>query len=274
MNLEKTNLDIGKKHEGKVRDSYFLEDKIIMITTDRISAFDVVLGTIPCKGQILNQLSAFWFGETEHIIQNHLIEVPDPNTLVVKRCNPIPLEIIVRGHIRRPDNSWKEIETPIVTPTTKAAKGFHDQPITKEEIIGTGVLTEKEYEEIKYKALELFNFGKNLTLSKGEEFTLLDTKYEFARGADGKLVLIDEIHTPDSSRTKGQYDKEFLRTWLKERGYSGNGAIPEIPEDVKSELFSRYARFYEAVIGTKFVPEKDNSEKRIKRNLRNAGYLR
>ena len=219
MKIEKTDLGIGEKHEGKVRDSYFLEDEIVMISTDRISAFDVVLGTIPYKGQILNQLSAFWFEQTKNIVQNHLISVPDPNVSVVRKYNPIPLEIIIRGHVRDSKGNWNELAEPIMTPSTKAERGFHDKPISREEIIDGKILTNTEYKNVEYIVLQLFNFGKNLTRKRGKQFILMDTKYELAQGRDGKLVLIDEIHTPDSSRTIGQYDKEFLRAWLKEKGY-------------------------------------------------------
>ena len=243
--IDKTNLGFGKRYEGKVRDSYFLDDRIIMIATDRISAFDKVLGTIPFKGQLLNQLSAFWFNETRNIVQNHLVDVPDPNTSIVKRYYPLPLEIIVRGHVRNSNGIWSELDKPVVTPSTKAERGFHDEPITKYEIIEKKILTKKEFSEVEYVALELFKFGKNLTYKRDKSLTLLDTKYEFARDSNGNLVLIDEIHTPDSSRTRGQFDKEFLRLWLKERGYNGESLIPYIPNEIKIQVALRYVKFYE-----------------------------
>lgn len=270
--IDKTDLNIGKKHDGKVRDSYFLDDKIIMIATDRVSVFDQVVGTIPFKGQILNQLSAFWFDQTRHIVQNHLIDVPDPNTSIVRKYTPIPLEIIVRGHIKK-NGLWERLDKPIMTPTTKAEKGYHDEPITQEEILSQNILTKKQLLETEYVALELFDFGRNLTYKSGKEFELLDTKYEFAFNEENDLILIDEIHTPDSSRTMGQFDKEFLRKWFKEKGYKGHGNIPEIPNEIKTGLINRYVIFYEGVIGNLFVPDEENNENRIKNNLHKSGYL-
>jgi len=320
--LEKTDLGVGKKYEGKVRDNYLLGDKTrenrrfsvsweskipmrLIITTDRISAFDRVLGTIPFKGQVLNQTSAFWFKKTKHIVKNHVIEVPDPNAMVVKECKLIPVEMVVRGYItgvtktsawynyekgvrnfcgnKLPEGMKKDqkFEKPIITPSTKAEHGQHDESISGEEVIKRNLVDEKTYKEMEKAAIELYNFGNELVAKNN--LILVDTKYEFGLDTDGNLTLIDEIHTPDSSRfwVKDTYeklfsegkepqklDKEYVRQFLANKGFIGEGEIPEIPDDVKIEAAKRYIKAYEMITGKEFKATNEDVLERIKVNLR------
>src|SRR3989338_6844871 len=263
--LDKTNLNFGRKYEGKVRDNYILNGKRVIITTDRISAFDRVLCTLPFKGQVLNEISTFWFEQTKKIIKNHLISVPDPNVMVVHECKPYPVEMVVRGYITgvTTTSAWynyeggvrnfcgnilpeglkknQKFDKPIITPTTKAHKG-HDELISGNEIIKKGLVEEKTYREMEKVAIDLFNFGTKLVAKNN--LILVDTKYEFG-DLNGKLILIDEIHTPDSSRfwikntydelfSKGEepqkLDKEYVRQWLANNGFIGEGKIPRSEE--------------------------------------------
>jgi phosphoribosylaminoimidazole-succinocarboxamide synthase len=303
--LEKTDLGIGKKYEGKVRDNYLLGDKRIIITTDRISAFDRVLCTLPFKGQVLNQTSAFWFEKTKNIVKNHVIDVPDPNVTVAKECKLIPVEMVVRGYITgvTTTSAWYNYEKgvrnfcgnilpegmaknqrfkkPIITPSTKAEKGSHDESVSGEEIIKRKLVDKKIYKEMEKAALALFDFGNKL-VSKNN-LILVDTKYEFGIDEKGNLTLIDEIHTPDSSRywvkntyenlfSKGEepqkLDKEYVRQWLANKGFIGEGKIPEIPDDVKVEAAKRYITAYEMITGKEFKAEVGDVKERIKRNLK------
>ena len=308
--LEKTDLNVGKKYEGKVRDNYLLGDKRLIITTDRISAFDRVLCTIPFKGQVLNQTSAFWFEKTKDIVNNHIIEVPDPNVTVGKECKLIPVEMIVRGYLtgvtttsswynyekgirnfcgnQLPDGMVKnqKFEKPIITPSTKAEQGQHDESISGEEAVKRGLVDEKLYRQMEKIALALYNFGNELVAKNN--LILVDTKYEFGLDEDGNLTLIDEIHTPDSSRywVKDTYeklfaegkdpqklDKEYVRQWLADKGFIGEGQIPDIPDDVKIEAAKRYIKAYEMITGKEFKAEVGNILERIKGNLKEKGYL-
>ncbi len=301
--LNETDLKIGEKYDGKVRDSYTIDDNRIIITTDRISAFDRVLCTLPFKGQVLNQLAAFWFERTKGTIPNHFIEMPDPNVLLAHECKLVPIEIIVRGYLTgsTKTSAWynykngvrefcgntlpegmtehQKFETPIITPTTKAPKGEHDESISKKEILEQGLVKPELYEQIEKVALELFKIGTE-HLAKNN-LILVDTKYEFGL-LDGKLVLIDEIHTPDSSRfwIKDTYesrlkegkdpqklDKEYVRKYLADQGFLGDGDIPEIPEDVKIEAAKRYIQAYEMITGKQFEAEVGDVSERIKKNL-------
>jgi len=303
--LEKTDFNIGKKYEGKVRDNYLLGDKRLIITTDRISAFDRVLCTIPFKGQVLNQTSAFWFEKTKDIVKNHLIEVPDPNVMVVNECKLIPVEMVVRGYLtgvtktsawysyekgirnfcgnELPDGMVKnqKFEKPILTPSTKAEHGQHDESISSEEVIKRDLVDKKIYIEMEKTALSLFDFGTKLVAMNN--LILVDTKYEFGLDKDGKLILIDELHTPDSSRywikdtyddlfSKGQepqkLDKEYVRQWLADKGFIGDGDIPEILDDVKIEAAKRYIKAYEMITGNEFDAENGDVLERIKHNLK------
>lgn len=278
----------GKKHQGKVRDYYISKNNRIIITTDRQSAFDKILGLIPFKGQVLTQMSQFWFNKTKDIIQNHLISIPDPNTMLVKNCKVIPIEMVVRGYIsgststsiwtayakgariiygiKFPEDLKKnqKLKTPIITPTTKAAVG-HDEKLTEKEILRKKILSEKLWKQMKKAALKLFGRGTKICERAG--IILVDTKYEFGTDDKGKLMLIDEIHTPDSSRfwikktykdrlKKGlepeNFDKEFLRLWFKEKGYSGNGKPPKMPNEFIAKVSERYMSIYEKLTGKRF----------------------
>jgi phosphoribosylaminoimidazole-succinocarboxamide synthase len=306
INLPKS---FGEKHQGKVRDVYILKTdpkqlKRVIITTDRQSAFDRMLGHIPFKGQVLTELSEFWFNKTKKIIENHLISIPDPNVMLVKECQLIPVEMVVRGYltgvtststwtayekgertiygIKFPNGMKKnqKMEKPIITPTTKADIGKHDEKLTRKDIINSKLIPEKLYKQMEKAALALFDKGTKICAKAG--IILVDTKYEFGLYED-KLILIDEIHTPDSSRfwvkktykerfKKGEepenFDKEFIRLWFKEKGYSGEGKAPKMPDDFIVKVSERYQKIYEMITGKTFkVNNLDNVEKRIKDNL-------
>ena len=296
---------LGKKHQGKVRDIYVSKGKRFFITTDRQSAFDKVLGNIPFKGQVLTALSAFWFEKTKDIIQNHLISVPDPNVLLVKECKLIPIEMVVRGYItgvtdtsiwgsyekgerviygiKFPDGLKKNQKLPeyVITPTTKADFGLHDERLTEKEIRQRRIVSPKIWKQMKEVSLALFARGQKVCEKAG--IILVDTKYEFGLDEKGKLILIDEIHTPDSSRywlnktysqrfKKGlepeSYDKEPLRIWFKEHGYKGEGKIPKMPSEFIAKMSILYIGIYEKITGQKFVPDmRHNVNNRIKKNL-------
>ena len=306
--LDKTNFKIGRKYEGKVRDNYILNGKRVIITTDRISAFDRVLCTIPFKGQVLNQTSAFWFEKTKKIAKNHIISVPDPNVMVVRECRPYPVEMVVRGYITgvTTTSAWynyergirnfcgnilperleknQKFEKPIITPSTKAEHGAHDESISGKEIIKKGLVDEKIYKKMEKAALALFDFGAKLVAKNN--LILVDTKYEFGE-LDNELVLIDEIHTPDSSRfwikdtyqklfNKGKepqkLDKEYVRQWLAAKNFIGEGQIPRIPDEVKIEAAKRYITAYEMITGKKFEAKNGNVLGRIRKNLEKGGF--
>lgn len=281
--------NLGKMYQGKVRDFYIVGDKRIIITTDRQSAFDVVLGNIPYKGAVLNQLSAFWFKKTKKIIPNHLLSVPSPNISIVKNCQPIPIEMIVRGYItgvtktsiwysyekgeriiyglKFPDGLKKnqKLPQPVITPTTHGGGvGGHDERLTRKEIIAQKIVPEKLYEQMEKATLDLFNFGSKLCKKRG--LILVDTKYEFGL-YKGKLILMDEIHTPDSSRfwkadsyenrfKKGlepeNFDKEFLRLWYVKKGYQGDGKPPKMSAKLIKDLSQRYIDVYEIITNDLF----------------------
>lgn len=306
MNILKT-VDLegfGEKYQGKVRDYYILKNSRIIITTDRQSAFDKILGFIPFKGQVLTQISKFWFDKTKNIIQNHLIAVPDPNVMIVKNAKLIPIEMVVRGYltgvtvtsiwgsyekgeriiygIKFPDGLKKnqKLKTPIITPTTKAEKG-HDERLTEKEILRKKIVSEKLWKQMKKAALRLFKRGTKICTRAG--IILVDTKYEFGLDEKGKLMLIDEIHTPDSSRfwikktyrerlkkelEPENFDKEFLRLWFKEKGYSGNGKPPKMPNQFIAKVSKRYISIYEKITGKKFKADpNENIPERISNNL-------
>ena len=297
---------LGKKRQGKVRDIYMKGDKRILITTDRQSAFDVILGHIPYKGAVLNLLSEFWFKKTKHIVPNHMIAVPDANVMVTRNCKPTAVEMIVRGYmtgvtktsiwysyekgertiygIKFPEGIKKnqKLPRPVLTPTThpEVGSGLHDERLTREQIIEKNLIDKKLYEQMEKVALELFDFGSQWCKKHG--LILVDTKYEFGIH-NGKLMLIDEIHTPDSSRfwiadtyesriKNGQepenFDKEFLRLrYANELGYRGDGAPPEMPEDLIIDLAKRYIAVYEKITGDTFVMFEYPIEERIKKNI-------
>ncbi|OGE26802.1 phosphoribosylaminoimidazolesuccinocarboxamide synthase [Candidatus Daviesbacteria bacterium RIFCSPHIGHO2_02_FULL_39_12] len=297
---------LGKKYSGKVRDFYILDKSRVIVTTDRQSAFDVILGHIPFKGAVLNQLAAFWFEKTGRIIPNHLISVPDPNVSIAKNCTGIPIEMIVRGYISGVTNTsiWgsyqkgerviygikfpdglkknQKLPKPVITPTTHGGgKNGHDERLTEKEILQRKIVTPKIWIQMKTAALELFAFGSKLCKKQG--LILVDTKYEFGLDDERRLTLMDEIHTPDSSRfwiaktyrdrfKKGleleNFDKEFLRLWYAQRGYKGDGKPPEMSEQLIVDLTKRYIAVFEKITGETFQFFNYPIDKRIKNNLK------
>ena len=274
---------------GKVRDVYDLGSEVLIVATDRISAFDAVMANgIPNKGCVLNQMSAFWFDQTKDIIPNHVLDVPDPNVLIAKKCRPLPLEVIVRGYITGvtdtalwtlyqsgqrdfgnfvlPDGLKKNqrLASPVLTPTTKSTQ--HDRPLTPRQIVDEKILSQNLWDEVADKATQLFLRGQ--AIAKRVNLILVDTKYEFGLDEQGKLMLIDEIHTPDSSRywqadtyeTKfthheepEYFDKEFLRLWFKAHCDPYQDLIlPKAPKDMIMELSRRYIQIFEKITQRSF----------------------
>jgi len=306
--LTETTLDRGKKRAGKVRDQYALGDKIALITTDRQSAFDRVLASIPFKGQVLNLTSAWWFEQTKDIIPNQVINIPDPNITLAKNCEVFPIEFVVRGYITGSTSTslWtvynngdreycgnilseglvknQKLDSNMLTPTTK--EEHHDRPIAPNDIVREGWMTQTDWEYCSQKALELFEYGQKKAAENG--MILVDTKYEMGKAENGEIVLIDEIHTPDSSRywiaetynermasgnEPQNIDKEFLRLWFVDNCDPYNDEVlPAAPEDLIVELSSRYIYLYETITGQLFpFPETGESViERINKNLRNV----
>ncbi|MEL7432533.1 MAG: phosphoribosylaminoimidazolesuccinocarboxamide synthase [Chloroflexota bacterium] len=284
---------LGEKIQGKVRDSYVKGNQRILVATDRISAFDSILGQIPYRGQVLNQLSAWWFVQTQDIIGNHMLDVPDPNVMVCREAETLPVEVVVRGYITGvtdtalwtlyaagerepygiplPDGLQKndKLPEPIITPTTKATHG-HDERLTNDEVVSRGIVDADTWATVQEKAIAVFKRGQEKADKAG--LILVDTKYEFGM-IDGELVLIDEVHTPDSSRywTKASYaegnpeniSKEFMREWFKTQGYTGEGKPPAMPDEVIAQVASRYIEAYEALTGEVFVPGEQPAKDRI-----------
>jgi phosphoribosylaminoimidazole-succinocarboxamide synthase len=291
-------------YHGKVRDVYSLaNDILVMIVSDRISAFDVVLPKgIPFKGQVLNQIASKFLDETSHIVPNWKIDTPDPMVTIGHRCEPFPVEMIIRGYLT--GSSWREYQKgarqicgvpipegmkehqafpkPIITPTTKAEQGAHDENITRDEIIAQGLVTEEDYTKLEEYTYKLFEHGTKVASERG--LILVDTKYEFGK-KNGQIYLIDEVHTPDSSRyfysegyqerlDKGenqrQLSKEFVREWLMANGFMGNAGqqVPEMTDEIVSNISNRYIELYEGIIGSKFhKAESDDIIKRIEKNV-------
>ena len=304
LTLQKFEYDaLGKHYKGKVRDNYYDDDKIIMITSDRVSAFDHVLGTIPFKGQILTEIANFWFEKTKHIVPNHIIDCPDPQVLIAKKADTLPVEVIVRNYIT--GSLWREyssgingqygfdlpeglkkdqkFDEPILTPSTKAEYGLHDEPISREEIMN-GLVDKDIYLKAEEYALKLFKEGKQWADKQG--LILVDTKYEFGL-VEGELIAIDEIHTPDSSRfwVKEEYesrfnasqsqkmlDKENIRQWLIEQGFSGEGTPPDLSDEIRISLSEHYMKLYKVLLGKEFIPDTGDVEKRVVKNLNHYGY--
>lgn len=305
--LETVEIDWPYNHaRGKVRDLFSLPDnRWLIATTDRLSGFDRILTEVPFKGQVLNQLSAFWFDKTTDIIPNHLIEVPDPNVSLVHECETLPVEVVVRGYISGvtktalwyryslgerhiygydfPEGMTKNqpLPEPIVTPTTKGRAGEHDERITCDEVTERGLLDEETWDEVQAAALAIFKRGQAIARQGG--LILVDTKYEFGRGPDGTLMLIDEVHTPDSSRfwlvesykermaagdEPENFDKEFLRLWYAKRGYRGDGEPPEATEELIVQVSQRYIALYEMLTGQTFDPGTYPAGSRIAKSLR------
>jgi len=296
--------DLGEVYKGKVRDNYTQNDKRIIIVSDRLSAFDRIICLIPFKGQVLNQMAEFWFKETEDIIGNHVIEFPDPNVVIAKQCQAMPVEMVVRGYITgtTSTSAWvnyengvrsfcgnqlpeglkknQKFDQPILTPSTKAEYGGHDESVSKEEVLKRTDITEEEFELMAQVAMKLYNRGVEVAAKQG--IILVDTKYEFGKDQDGKIVLIDEIHTPDSSRfwyadeyqtrfdngtEQKKIDKEYLRKWLADNGFRGDGDIPVIPDEIKVETARRYIEAYELITGQEFVADVGSVINRVEKNL-------
>jgi phosphoribosylaminoimidazole-succinocarboxamide synthase len=303
--LERTDLsELGTLEEGKVRDNYLAGERRFIVVTDRVSCFDVVVGTLPFKGQVLNQSAAFWLERTASIAPNHLLEVPDPNVSVVRECRPLPVEFIYRSYLtgststsiwtayergervycghRLPEGlrRHEKLPEPLLTPTTKAPRGEHDRLTSRDEVVASGALDAALYDEAARLTGALFADGQRWTESRG--LILVDTKYELGLDPDGGLVVIDEIHTPDSSRywyfdayeralSQGRdpeaLDKEYVRCWLGERGYHGEGSIPEIPVEIRCEAARRYIEAFEQITARAFEPDTEDPLPRIRRNL-------
>ncbi len=305
--LERTSLDeLGSRYEGKVRDCYSMGDgRRLLVTTDRISAFDRVLGTLPLKGQLLNHCAHFWFRETAAVAPNHYLSLPDPNLMMVRECRPLPVEMVVRAyltgttstsiwvHYERgertfcghtlPDGMRKHqaLPRPILTPSTKAAKGAHDVSLSREGILQEANVSPEDFDHAAEMALSLFRRGQALCAERG--LILVDTKYEFGKTPEGDLVVIDEIHTPDSSRfwyadtyqerfdaglDPDSFDKEYVRRWLASRGFKGEGPAPQLPDEVRVEATSRYIQAVESITGEPFRPHLSvEPVARIRRNL-------
>jgi phosphoribosylaminoimidazole-succinocarboxamide synthase len=304
--LDRTDFaSLGTKYEGKVRDNYSTPDgRRVLIVTDRISAFDRVLGTLPYKGQVLNALAAWWFEETKGIAPNHVLDVPDPNVLIGIECEPLKVEMIVRAYVtgntstsiwthyakgtrtfcghRLPDGLKKHqaLEQPILTPSTKAEHGDHDVSVSREEIVASGAVSARDFDAASEYALALFKHGQKVCAERG--LILVDTKYEFGRTPKGDIVVIDEIHTADSSRfwlansyreafEAGQdpksFDKDYVRRWLVSQGYSGDGPSPELTDDVRVEAAARYIHACDTIRGQPFVPDTELPLPRVRRNL-------
>ena len=304
--LERTHLPgLGKKYEGKVRDNYTTADgRRYIVVTDRISAFDRVLGTLPLKGQVLNRLAAFWFELTKTVAPNHFLSMPDPAVLEARECKPLPVEMVMRSYVTGVTSTsiWTHYEKgarvfcghklpeglrknerlpePILTPSTKAERGGHDVSASREEILAMGHISEEDFDAAAQLAKALFACGERWCAARG--LILVDTKYEFGKDPSGKIVVIDEIHTPDSSRfwfassyggrfARGEdpdsFDKEYVRRYLAGIGFKGDGPIPVIPDDVRVEAARRYIEAFEKITGTTFTPNLEDPHERIPRSL-------
>ena len=298
--LLKTDLDLpGQRIQGKVRDLYLLEGLRLLVATDRFSAFDRVLGAIPYRGQVLNELSAWWFDQTADIVANHLVEVVDPNACVGREAQALPVEVVVRGFITGVTSTalWtlyqQGVQRPygldlppglrkndalpqaVITPTTKGGPGEHDERISELELVEAGLVDAERWAEVRQVALALFARGQELATRGG--LVLVDTKYEFGLIGD-RLVLIDEVHTPDSSRywtteswqacqgtgeEPAGFSKEFLRLWLVEQGFGGEGEIPRLPPELLAQASQRYQQVYEMLTSRTFEPASLPAEPRL-----------
>lgn len=294
---ETKDLGIGKCKRGKVRDIYDRGNELLLVTTDRQSAFDRVLASVPFKGQVLNRVSAWWFQKTEHIVPNHVIGVPHPNATLGRKMEVFPVEFVMRGYLTGSSSTsaWtlynkgernicgnvladgmvknQKFDKPLITPTTKSE--VHDESITPEEIVSSGLMTQADWDETSRIAKELFSFGVKTAAEQG--LILVDTKYEMGKDENGNIVLIDEIHTPDSSRywLRDSYeerlaqglepkniDKEFLRLWFRDNCDPYNDEVlPEAPEELVVELASRYITLFEMITGEEFEPVGGNPAK-------------
>jgi len=310
--LADTNLPLPGKQSGKVRDWYTLDgQRRLLVTTDRLSAFDRVLARVPYKGQVLNQLSAWWFAQTADIIPNHLQSIPDPNAMVVTTVEPYLVEVIVRGYISGvtstalwhryslgereiygytfPDGLRKNqaLPEPIITPTTKGGATGHDERLTPAEVVTHGILDAATWDQVQAAALALFKRGQSIAQAAG--LILVDTKYEFGRGPNGQPMLIHEVHTPDSSRfwkaesyparfaaseEPENFDKEFVRLAYAATGYRGDGLAPAMSDDLWVAASQRYITIYERLSREAFQPGAYPIEPRLAANLKLAGLLK
>ena len=305
--LADTRLDaLGERYRGKVRDVYRQRDRLFLVATDRLSAFDRVLTTIPFKGEVLNRLAQFWFEKTKDVAPNHVLDMPDPNVTVARATKPYPVEVVVRGYLT--GSLWRDVQKgthtaygleippgmkkdaafpePILTPSTKAAVGEHDEPLSEADVVHRGIVGERDWGRIREAALALFRTGQAWCKTRG--LLLVDTKYEFGTVGDA-LYVIDEMHTPDSSRfwrassyasrleagtDQEMLDKENVRQWLiREKGFSGHGPLPVIPEDVRIKTAELYLGTFEEITGTALKPVAGDVEARIEKNLQRHGYL-
>ena len=281
---------LGTRYGGKVRDTYAAGDKLILITSDRISAFDhILIQTIPFKGQVLNGVATYFFDQTKDTVQNHILDVPDPNVTIARRCTSFPVEFVVRGYLA--GHAWRTYQSgerilcgkalpnglrqnsklpqPILTPATKAEEG-HDEDISREEILRRNILTEDQFNKLEGYALALFERGTECAAKQG--LILVDTKYEFGLDANGVITLIDEIHTPDSSRyfyadtyeellssdkPQRQLSKEFVREWLMDHGFRGleGQVLPDLDDSFRIEVATRYIELFEQITGNPFKPD-------------------
>ncbi len=298
--------EFGEVYHGKVRDTYAHGDRLILVTSDRISAFDHVLKqTIPFKGQVLNQLAGYFFEKTADVARNHIIEIPDPNVTIAHKCDTVPVEFVVRGYlvghawrtyrsglrtlcgVSLPDGMVEneKFRSPILTPTTKAHEG-HDEDISEEEIIAQGILDQETFDHLKALSMALFERGTAMAAERG--LLLVDTKYEFGKSATGEFLVIDEVHTPDSSRyfyldtydellaqgkPQRQLSKEFVREWLMDQGFMGKEGqeLPDLPDSFRAEVSLRYVELYESITGLEFKPDTSaDPVARIESNIRSA----
>lgn len=309
--LKETNLPLPNKTSGKVRDWYdLLDGKRLIITTDRLSAFDKILAAVPYKGQVLNQLSAWWFEQTRDIIPNHIVSLPDPNAAVVNVAEPFLVEVIVRGYITGvtstalwyryslgerniygydfPEGLQKNAALPeaIITPTTKGGITGHDERLTCAEVVERGLLDKRAWDQVQAAALAIFKRGQEIANRAG--MILVDTKYEFGYFPNDSVALIDEVHTPDSSRfwkadtyetrfAAGEdpenFDKEFVRLAYAEKGYRGDGEAPFMPDDLWASASERYITIYELLTGKTFEAGEYPVEQRMIENLKKAGVI-
>jgi phosphoribosylaminoimidazole-succinocarboxamide synthase len=305
------DLPLADRREGKVRRSWSAgPGRRLIVTTDRLSAFDRVIAAVPHKGQVLNQLSAWWFEQVADLVDHHVLDVPDPNAVLAIDAMPLPVEVVVRGHItgvtdtslwRRYDAGQRLIDghhlpdglrkndrlpAPIVTPTTKALHGGHDEPISVAEVVERGLVAPETWDEVLAAALAVFARGVEVGAQAG--LVLADTKYEFGIAPDGRVLLIDEVHTPDSSRwwvaetlearcAAGEepesLDKEVVRRAFADLGYRGDGPVPELPAEVWQATSTRYVRTYELLTGREFEPGASPVGPRLIQNLRRVGVL-
>ncbi len=282
-------------YSGKVRELYTLDPWLVMVTTDRISAFDRVLGGIPFRGQILNQLTAFWAQALQDVTPTAVVAVPDPNVMVARQLQPIRVEVVVRGYITGVTDTslWTRyargereiygyplpsglnkddpLPEPLITPTTKSLVG-HDEQLTRDEVVTQGLLEAQAWTKVQTLAHRIFARGTEIAAAAG--LILVDTKYEFGFGPQGEIVLMDEFHTPDSSRywkqddpTRGNWDKEFLRQWLVTQGYTGRNAVPVLSEEAAFQMVCRYAEVLERLTGRPFAPGPYPAAARVHRCL-------